>query len=183
MYFFSTMFVAFIFFSSLSFAECTSPAGSASQTRYDTTDNIMYYCNNTDWVAMGAGQSDAAVPSGAVLSFDLAACPSGWSEYIPARGRFVRGIDPTGASDPDGVRTAGNVQADDFRAHSHHVPAFDVSNTAAFVINDSSGDQIVSSDNLPPSYGEFRTTRYSTASSGGTETRPVNVALLYCRKD
>ena len=34
-------------------AACSSPSGSASQTRY--ASNKMYYCNNTVWVEMGGG--------------------------------------------------------------------------------------------------------------------------------
>ena len=32
---------------------------------------------------------DHTVPSGAVMSFNLASCPTGWSEYTAARGRAV----------------------------------------------------------------------------------------------
>lgn len=39
--------------SSTALADCTSPAGKASQTRYDTGVNKLYYCNDTDWVEMG----------------------------------------------------------------------------------------------------------------------------------
>ena len=35
-------------------------------------------------------------PSGAVLPFDLAACPSGWSEFVPARGRAIIWVGPGG---------------------------------------------------------------------------------------
>ncbi|MHC5656330.1 hypothetical protein [Stappia sp. ICDLI1TA098] len=52
--------IAFIFlvFNAPAQAACSSPAGQASQTRYDFTANKLYYCNDTDWVEMGGG-SDA----------------------------------------------------------------------------------------------------------------------------
>jgi len=52
------------------------------------------------------------IPNGTIAAFATASCPSGWAEYTPARGRFLRGIDPTGTLDPDGVRTAGSTQLD-----------------------------------------------------------------------
>ena len=61
-------------------------------------------------------------PSGAVMAFDLASCPSGWSEYAPAYGRVVRGIDKSGSSiDPDGERLPGDVQDDELKSHLHSV--------------------------------------------------------------
>ncbi len=62
----------------------------------------------------------SSVPSGAVMAFNLSACPTGWSEYAPAYGRFIRGIDKSGTNiDPSGQRSPGDVQADDFKTHSH----------------------------------------------------------------
>jgi hypothetical protein len=44
----------------------------------------------------GKHASQLAVPSGAVMFFNRATCPSGWSEYTPARGRTVVGLQPGG---------------------------------------------------------------------------------------
>lgn len=38
-----------------------------------------------DLVAQIQALDAAAVPAGAVISFNLTACPTGWDEYIPAR--------------------------------------------------------------------------------------------------
>lgn len=46
-----------------------------------------------------AYRSEAAgngVPTGAVMSFNLPACPSGWSEMTAARGRYIVGLQPGG---------------------------------------------------------------------------------------
>jgi hypothetical protein len=54
------------------------------------------------------------------MAFNLATCPNGWSEYTPAYGRFIRGIDKSGtAIDPDGQRALGNIQTDAFQGHWH----------------------------------------------------------------
>lgn len=123
------------------------------------------------------------VPTGAVMAFDLTACPTGWSEYTAARGRFLRGIDNGAGNDPGGTRAPGNTQGDDLRSHNHGVTPLDIYNTAAFQINDNSGDFLVSTDNAAPGgNGTLRPNRYYTENSGGAETRPKNVAVLYCRK-
>lgn len=40
-----------------------------------------------------ASLTTSAVPSGAIMAFSLATCPTGWTEYTAARGRFLRGLD------------------------------------------------------------------------------------------
>jgi len=85
------------------------------------------------------------------------------------RGEFVRGYDDSRGI--DNSRVFGSTQADDFKSHLH-------SNSRAV--------------NTP-----YRTTAYAsgsdsglstgfvaldTGSTGGTETRPKNIALLYCIK-
>jgi hypothetical protein len=47
--------------------------------------------------AAGPAGADAVAPSGAVMFFDLAACPAGWTAYEPARGRYVVGLNAGGA--------------------------------------------------------------------------------------
>ena len=115
----------------------------------------------------GGGGGGDSTPAGAIMAFDLATCPSGWSEYTAARGRFLRGIDSTGANDPDGVRSAGSLQADELKSHTHLTGQGGNGSTAA-------GAQFLRTD-----VGNTR----ATSATGGAETRPKNVAVLYCRKD
>lgn len=113
--------------------------------------------------------NDALVPTGAVMAFNLAACPTGWAEYTPAYGRFIRGIDKSGtAIDPDGQRALGNIQADNLKAHIHSISLY----SAGAVIYAPLG----ASTGIPQAAG-------TTESFGGTETRSKNVALLYCQKN
>lgn len=120
----------------------------------------------------------------AVIAFNRESCPDGWSDFVPAYGRFIRGIDKSGEQiDPEGRRKHGNFQEDALGQHHHHYgyPA-----------------------HLPSIYGleesapSPNNTRYGFSDSGGpvgakqaaktntvgtSESRPVNVALLYCVKN
>ncbi len=80
-------------------AACTGPAGGAGEQFFNTTYSMMQFCNGTNWVNMGANVTAASIPSGAVMAFNLASCPSGWraadgtAGTPDLRGEFVRGID------------------------------------------------------------------------------------------
>jgi len=51
-----------------------------------------YGGNDPVKVGHSAGEIEGIIPSGAVMAFDLAACPAGWSELTDARGRVVVGM-------------------------------------------------------------------------------------------
>ncbi len=114
------------------------------------------------------------LPTGAIMAFDLAACPTGWSEYTPARGRFLRGIDNGAGNDPEGTRAAGAIQGDDLKSHSHSFSRVDNNATG------NGGPLSIGADD--PSSG-YSTANTGINSSGGPETRPKNVAVLFCRKN
>lgn len=79
------------------------------------------------------------------------------------RGYFPRGWDDSRGI--DGSRVFGSLQNDELKAHSHTVSNFSLAGTSA------SG---ASTWRLGGST--------STNATGGTETRPKNIALLYCIK-
>ena len=105
------------------------------------------------------------------MAFNLTSCPLGWSDYTPAYGRFLRGIDQTGSTavDPSGKRAPGNQQADAFASHNHNIQG-------VFLAGSLSGPETVTG-NTRAAAGVFQ-----SAATGGTETRPKNVAVLYCVK-
>lgn len=149
---------------------------------------------NTEFVQAALGD---AISAGAVLGFAMAAAPTGWLKCNGAavsrtayanlfaaigttygagngsttfnvpelRGEFIRGW-PDGR-DVDAGRAFGSWQSDSIKSHSHSVPyrKLKVSNT---------------------SYGDVmmvgNTDSVETSVSGGTETNPRNVAMLYCIK-
>ena len=89
------------------------------------------------------------------------------------RGEFLRGWDRSsvvGARGVDPGRVFGSSQGDEFRSHSHQAPTW----------NGSPGTYEVPSGTLY-SY-DYGVQSAPTAATGGTETRPRNVALLPCIK-
>lgn len=81
---------------------------------------------------------------------------------------FLRGRDNGAGNDPDGTRAPGNVQADDLKSHTHQVYT---DNSTAYVAG----------------AGAYRATSAGAAApdasgaTGGTETRPKNVTVTFCR--
>lgn len=137
------------------------------------------------------------VPSGAVMPFAMNAAPLGWlaadgstvsrTTYASLfsaigtlygagngsttfalpdlRGYFVRGVGIN--SDATASGTFGAKQADDFKSHTHTES------------NGNSGGNFGAGGFGPVLYGSVKGI---TESTGGTETRPKNIALLYCIK-
>lgn len=131
---------------------------------------------------------EIAAPEGAVIAFNLTECPKGWApadgnDGTPdLRGRFVRGRDDAGTGaagrDPEGVRVPGDDQDDAFQGHYHKPLAGEfravkspgfysfLSGDASMAVQSTTGDPVSDGTNGSP----------RTAS----ETRPKNVALIYC---
>ncbi|QPS88839.1 hypothetical protein I6G46_07720 [Serratia plymuthica] len=106
----------------------------------------------------------------AVVGFKSNKCPDGWVDYAPAYGRFLRGIDKSNTKiDPEGMRDVGALQEDSIKKHSHEIrmPAH-------------WGDKPGGSAGLGIDDGGIEKYTINTQESGGDETRPKNVAVLYC---
>jgi len=144
--------------------------------------------------------ADKAAPTGTVITFAGATCPSGWLAANGAavsrasqsvlfavigvtygtgdgtttynlpdlRGEFVRGLDSGRGVDSD--RVLGSWQNHTFQQHTHGgVPLKE---------NDASDGSAAST----VSFTGTTATTGAVTGSYGTETRPRNVALLYCIK-
>jgi len=82
------------------------------------------------------------------------------------RGEFIRGYDD--GRGVDSGRNLGSTQADEFKAHTHDLPADAVGATERqSLYTTPSSDEGFNGANL-------------SAATGGTETRPRNIALLAC---
>lgn len=107
------------------------------------------------------------------------------------RGRFLRGVSGTSGNDPDASsRTAisggntgnniGSYQSDDFKSHTHNMQAANAtagSGVAAgsTLANAGSAYTVGGTPTLTPMYS-------TVTSTGGSETRPVNVYVNYIIK-
>lgn len=112
-------------------------------------------------------------PPRSVVAFNSTTCPEGWREFAPLYGRFVRGIDRSGNKiDPDGPRAPSHIQSDMFASHTHN---FEEHRT-----HRRSGKANI--DRFDAPWNEQGMKQVPTTATGGVETRPKNVALLYCER-
>ena len=112
-----------------------------------------------------------------VISFARNKCPNGWSEYRQAYGRFIRGVDNSGANiDPFGKRDFGKIQEDAFQTHQHlmkiHTSETTGSRRHQNMEYQSNGGRVFATTEI---VGGPRHDQH--------ETRPKNVSLLFCIKD
>ena len=84
------------------------------------------------------------------------------------RGEFIRGFDNGRGIDTG--RTIGSAQADDLKAHTHEITGY------------RNGDFQPPNDLDTLTIDASPATQYTTSSTGGTETRPRNVAFMYVIK-
>jgi microcystin-dependent protein len=143
--------------------------------------------------------ANSLIPSGAIMAFAMSSAPAGWlaangesistgganaalfaaigytyggsgsSFNLPdLRGYFVRGWGVAGQnganSDGTASGTFGAKQEDAFKAHTHTV------------------DNIVLVSGVGAGQGGVGRSSANSGSTGGTETRPKNIAMLYCIK-
>lgn len=126
------------------------------------------------------------IPTGGIMTFYRSTAPAGWLEcngsviastgdtaalYVligatlpDLRGEFVRGWDH--GKGTDSGRTLGSFQADNLKSHAHSYNGL-----TANAIPAATGTETY-----------FATGSLTTGTTGGTETRPRNVAFMYCIK-
>jgi hypothetical protein len=150
---------------------------------------------SADSAAAATGElAQQVVPAGAVMAFDLDACPSGWAALPTAKGRAIVGV-------TTGLARGALVGIDAFALTLAHLPAHnhkveDPGHVhgpagATFVIGggDPTPAKIAQSGN---SFGTVGSTALAftgitgTASAGGGQAfdnRQASLALLYCKKN
>lgn len=144
-------------------------------TIFNLSTFTLQIFDGSAWFSVGQN-----IPAGAIMAFSAATCPSGWNEYTPAYGRFLRGIDKSGSSiDPAGLRAAGNIQDQDWKGFSmtntgqnttaySHGPVDMGKSTSSFV-----GNMFVGAWSAPAAAAGVKW-------NAADEIRPKNAAVLYC---
>lgn len=153
---------------------------------YNSVNNEVRVCNGTDWQVVGP------TPSGAVMFFNLGACPAGWTELAGARGRYIVGL-PVGGTLAATVGTAlSNTEdratgqhthtvSDPGHMHSSPVPDRSTANSSTppgatyyTPLGLNSGDTVTGSN----------TTGITVGSAGAVAgTNSPYIQLLACQKD
>ena len=165
---------------------------------YNSTIGEVEVYNGSVWAGIGSN-----LINGAIAAFASASCPTGWTEYTTARGAFLRGIDNGAGLDPSGTRTAGNYEADTFASHTHTVTdpghAHGITDPGHYHVLPNigyRGNSANSSGSSYPTTGANTNTNSAytgisvnsattgitgTNSTGSTETRPKNIAVIFCQ--
>ncbi|MEQ1615650.1 MAG: glycine-rich domain-containing protein [Hyphomicrobiaceae bacterium] len=133
---------------------------------YNTTNAALEMFNGTSWTSVGS-----ALPNGAIAAFASASCPSGWSEYTPARGRFLRGIDNGVGLDAGGTRAPGHQQTDATAINGLSA----TTNASLNILSPQPNTGGAHDLSRGPSAGSV------TLASTDPETRPYNVAVTFCQ--
>ncbi|MFA6090547.1 MAG: hypothetical protein WC774_02120 [Candidatus Gracilibacteria bacterium] len=135
-------------------------------TNFETLDTQL-----TNVTTQVATLNTTTVPSGAIMAFNLGTCPTNWSPADGTggrpdlRGEFIRGLD--NGRNIDTGRVLGSWQVDEFKSHTHG------NGVGGVGTGYPNGIYWNMSAIIP----------FQTNATGGNETRPRNVAFLYCIKN
>lgn len=151
-------------------AKCTTPG--------DIYDSV----NST---STSGGDATGLVPRGAVMAFNLDACPTGWVRFAPANGRGIIGIGNSG--EPGAIaHTLGQVGGEE----KHVQTVAELANhTHSFNDNTLGGSNSKDADagRTDTNWdGYNKTVANNTSNIGGNAAFNVMdpyIALLYCRKN
>ena len=152
--------------------------GATNITMQSGDSFIALYTGGSNWQVLSyTRQADSPfVPSKAVMAFNLSACPPGWSAAngsggtVNLVGYFIRGLDTSGVVDPT-PRTLGSIEAYAVQSHSH---GYNAPSSVGFIYGGGSTGGVT---------GQIGANTGGPSGNVSTETRPVNVALLYCQKN
>ena len=131
---------------------------------------------------------DAGIPAGAVSFFNLAVCPSGWSELTTARGRYLVGL-PSGGTPNTTVGTAlSNGENRAVGQHNHTVSDPGHHHSIAYPVGLSDADYFAFdlANYLGVEYSQtsHTTTGISIGYTGSVSgTNAPYLQLLVCQKD
>ena len=171
-------------------------AGNGTTYQYDSATNQWKILAGPG--VQGPPGSSASIPTGMVMPFVGSTAPTDWLECdgssIPSqytdlialvganvpdfRGEFIRGWD--NGRGVDSGRSILTAQGEAFKSHTHvqnaHTHRQALGGSLLFVAGGAGG---VSGN---ADYQNVNSTTAVNQNTGGTETRPRNIALMYCIK-
>jgi len=141
----------------------------------ESTSGWYKFPDGTVQTTASAGSS---IPAGAIMAFNLSTCPTGWiaangtSGTPDLRWEFIRWLD--NGRWVDSGRTLGSWQVDMFKSHNHWLHLDWNTPSDAFLRFWTPSSTWWMAD--------MAWAHSNTMSTWWTETRPRNIALLYCQK-
>src|SRR3954452_23505648 len=138
----------------------------------------------------GAAGVDATAPAGAFMYFDLASCPSGWSDFAAGRGRYLVGM-PVGGTPGAAVGTALSDQENrPTGQHTHavidpgHVHAVGYDTEQLANLGNTIGGTSIFGSNSGSENSDLGFTGISIANAGAVSgTNAPYLQLVACRKN
>jgi hypothetical protein len=126
----------------------------------------------------------SSMPTGTVIAFDGASCPTGWSAYTQAEGRVIVGVNGAGNTDKDGApltnRTLSSTGGRELASVT--IPAAKT-NAGAGIPSD--GDVLAVPSG--PANRIYKTPdvldTFAHIGDGDNDNMPPFITLKYCRKD
>ncbi|MBU1179957.1 hypothetical protein KJ885_03365 [Patescibacteria group bacterium] len=126
----------------------------------------------SDITTDGRFNGNGSVPAGAVMAFDLASCPTGWSEYTSARDRTIIGSGSSYSRGGMGGEANHTLTIAEMPSHRHSMTYYN-----------NSGDWIAS--HIFIESGNRQTTLYTDYQGNSQPHNNMQpyIALLYCVKN
>lgn len=153
------------------------PPLTLSWQAYDNQDNPIDALTTIDDRLKNLEMELTRLQQNSVVGFMSDTCPSGWIPVLNAQGRFLRGIDSSGSTkiDPAGISIPGSIQEDMIAKHTHTYQSgfhSGESNNGTGADPNKKNAVLTSTDEGKSKDGEL-----------GPETRPKNMAVLFCTKE
>jgi hypothetical protein len=162
-------------FSPVPYVFAPNTVANASQVMADFQSVV----NNGNSVAAALASQIATVtppPSGAIVFFYLASCPTGWTLQSAWNNLFIRGLDLGRGADPG--NTIASIEANGLKLHTHDTGKFGGALAFRGVGGGGSSVSIVTDMILA------NDVESDVPSSGtGTDVHPINITLKLCKKN
>jgi hypothetical protein len=128
------------------------------------------------------------IPAGMVVAFDLASCPSGWTEYTAGRGRAIIGTNPSAgggisarALGATGGAETHTLTTSEMPSHSHVQSYYRSPSIYGWTVNTWNPGAFYAGDTA--AVGNVQDSTANAGGGGAHNNMQPFVALLHCQKD